>query len=346
MADAPEQVDLLQAFRSYHSFQTMMTNNLLPALNNANSAAAAVLALEGLYRIEEDILSHQFAQNDEVREGIREFLRKWRCESPLKVAYTGPRVVKFLRKLTIFETFDVPLFIDNYGKKMLMRDYKDLVDRHKETEQGQATEPVVYPQWMSQDDRQKIDIEDIPIDLNTPIVHVTHSEEKDEIVENQLFVRTDKKNIMEGIWFSPTNQLLANPEENQEMHSVYGSWAFETTLRRLRVGALARVAGIRQGEIVYYRNEVNFILYASDTKPTDPVTKATDPVIKATDNAVKMFHNNQHAYTAVSIFVPWRFLPQGADIGPAFDKPYNVLHKDICVKVKRRVIAHCEELTV
>ena len=304
MADAPEQVDLLQAFRSHHSFQTMMTNNLLPALNNANSAAAAVLALEGLYRIEEDVLSHQFAKTNEVREGIREFLRKWRCESPLDAAYGGSKVVRFLRKLTIFKTFDIPLFVDNYGKKRLMSDYGDQ------------------------------NLEDIPIDLNTSIVHVTHSEEKDQIVEHQLFVPSNRKNIIEGIWFSPKNQLQANPEENPEMHSVYGSWAFETTLARLGV------AGIRQGEIVSYKHEVNFILYASDTAPPDLVMR------KATNNAVQVFHNNQRAYTSVSIFVPSSFLPQDADFGPAFDGPYEVSHEGFCVKVKRHVIAHCEELTV
>jgi hypothetical protein len=94
MADTQDQVvqvDLLQAFKSFNSFQTMMTENLLPALNNANSAAA-VLALEGLYRIEHNVGSGQFVDDGRVFEAIRTFLRKWRCESPLKAAYTGPRV--------------------------------------------------------------------------------------------------------------------------------------------------------------------------------------------------------------------------------------------------------------
>ena len=59
-----DQVDLLQAFYSFDSFQEMMSNSLLPALDDANSAAAAVLALEGLYRIENDVGGGQFAYED------------------------------------------------------------------------------------------------------------------------------------------------------------------------------------------------------------------------------------------------------------------------------------------
>jgi hypothetical protein len=151
---------------------------------------------------------------------------------------------------------------------------------------------------------------------------------------------------------------------------VYGSWAFETTLRSLGV------VGIRQGEIVYYKNEVNFILYASDTVPPWPVTKATD-------SALRLFENNYFAYGVVSIFVPSRFLPQvpqqvvmtqqavvtqqrvmtqqGVMTQPrvvpqqvfmpqqllmqgVFIGPYQIQHRPFCVKEKRNIIVNCAEL--
>ncbi|CAB3987025.1 Hypothetical predicted protein [Paramuricea clavata] len=157
-------------------------------------------------------------------------------------------------------------------------------------------------------------LEDIDIDLNTPIVHVTHSEEKDQIVENQVFLPSANKNIIGGIWFS----LGYQPR------SVYGSWAFEKTLASL---------GVELGYVKVFYKEVNFILYASDTVSPNPVGKATD-------NAVRAFHNDQQAYRAVSRFVPSRFLPQGAAFGHAFDGPYKVSHQPFCVKV----IAHCKYL--
>ena len=212
--------------------------------------------------------------------------------TPKSGVYRAEGIVEFLRNLTIFETFNVPLFIDNYGKKRLMSDYEDLY-------------------------------EDIDIDLDTQIVHVTHSKEKDQIVENQLFVPSNNKNIIEGVWFSPESQLGDPP------HSVYGSWAFKTTLRSLGVRWL------RQGEIVSYKNEVNFILYASDTVSPNPVRKATDE---------KLTESNPEAYAAVSIFVPSRFLPQDAAFGDAFGEPDDVSHQPFCVKVKRNVIAHCDDL--
>jgi hypothetical protein len=185
-----DQVDLLQAFYSFDSFQEMMSNSLLPALDDANSAAAAVLALEGLYRIENDVRGGQFVCNDAELKRIRKFLRKWRCESPLHQAYGGAcagRVKTFLENLSIFKTFDVPLFIDDFGKKSFMSDYGDQ------------------------------NIEDIDINLKTPIVHVTHTVEKDKIVLNQKFKPSDNKNIIKGVWFSPESQLGDPPS------SVYGS---------------------------------------------------------------------------------------------------------------------------
>ncbi len=239
-----DQVDLLNAFTSLAGFQSMM-NSLLPALTNSNSAAAAVLALEGLFRIEADVRSGQFDCN--TFETIREFLRKWRCESPLDQAYGGAfrRTTTLLRSLTIFKSLDVPLFIDDYGKKRLMSDYSQL--------------------------------EIIPIDLDTPIVHVTHTIQKDQILTNQILIPSDNKNIIEGIWLSPKYSRCGG---------MFGNWAFETTLRRLGV------SGIRQGEIVSYKQEVNFIVYASDTVPLPPPTGLLSPppipVTRATDKAVRL----------------------------------------------------------
>ena len=301
-------VDLLNAFTSGDRFETMM-NALLPALNNANSAAAAVLALEGLFRIEENVRSGQFTYEFDVQvlEGIRKFLRKWRCESPLDQAYGGAygRVKTFLENLTIFKTLQVPLFIDDYGTKRLMSHYIDRVDKHKQTQAMRFGQPI--------------DIEVIHIYLDTPIVHVTHTEQKDSIVADQKLTPRANKNSIEGVWFSPKYQL-GNP-----LQSVYGSWAFETTLRSLGV------VGIRQGEIVYYKNEVNFILYASDTV-------LLGSVMKATDSALRLFENNPSAYGAVSIFVPSRFM-QGV-----ITLPYQIQHRRFCVKEKRNIIVNCAEL--
>ena len=133
-------------------------------------------------------------------------------------------------------------------------------------------------------DPQSVDLERIPIELDTPIVHVTHTAQKDMIVDVGL-MPSNNKNIIEGLWFSPEYQL------GYPLTSVYGNWAFRTTLGRLGV------SGLRQGEVVAYKNEVNFIVYASDTVPQSPV-------FKATENAVKLSQGNPYAYAAVSIFVP------------------------------------------
>ena len=304
-----DQVDLLDAFTSGAGFQSVM-NSLLPALTNSNSAAAAVLALEGLFRVEADVRSGQLFASEDTKETIREFLRKWRCESPLDQAYTGAfkRAIIFLRSLTIFRTFDVPLFIDDYGQKRLMSDYSQL------------------------------EIIPIDIDLDTRIVHVTHTIEKDQILTNQVLKPSDNKNIIEGIWLSPKNSRCGG---------MFGNWAFETTLRRLGV------SGIRQGEIVSYKQEVNFIVYASDTVPLSfpPPTPGLPPpppvpirVMRATDKAVKLSQGHPEAYAAVSIFVPSKFLPPGV-LGQAFKQPSPVAHGPFCVKEKRRVIPSCPELT-
>ncbi|CAB3987022.1 Hypothetical predicted protein [Paramuricea clavata] len=356
-----DQVDLLNAFKSGPDFNAVM-NSLLQALSNANSASAAILALEGLFRIDGNVVSGQFSNAGvDVREGIRDVLRKWRCDSPLDQAYqTGPNTVNnaipFLRSLTIFKTLEVPLFIDDFGRKRLMSHYRelekncrDLANNYEDLAEkcnsryNQATfsslggkkVPVKKttnsdfsglvigigsrPFWV---DAKKINIEAIDINLDTPIVHVTHTIQKDLIVAGQKLDPSDNKNSVKGIWFS----------REGKKNSVYGKWAFQTTLRKLGV------SGIRQGEIVSYQKEVNFILYGSDTVPQDPVMK------KATDGAVQLSQYNIDAYTAVSIFVPSRFLPQGAAFSQAFEQPYEVSHnRGFCVKARRSGTT-CNEL--
>ena len=284
-----DNVNPLGAFATFIGFETTID----ALFQNTNSASVALLALEGLFRIEEDVNSGQFSPFK--LENIRESLRKWRCESPLDGAYEGAfkRVVPFLRNLTIFKTLEVPLFIDDYGDKRLMGDYGE-------------------------------NVEQILIDLDTPIVHVTHSKEKKKIDRQKRFLPSDNKNSVDGTWFSPKREL--------DRPSIFGNWAFETTLRQLGVSS------IRQGEIVSYKNQVNFILYASDTFPQNPVV-----LRKATDAALR--RNNPDAYSLLSIFVPSRFLQQqGEQFQELIADVYQIAHGPFCVKVKRNVISCCTEL--
>ena len=261
-------------------------------LQNTNSASVALLALEGLSRIEQDVHRNQFTYD--VDEEIRDFLRKWRCES-LDGEYTTLRR-QILEKLTIFEALEVLLFIDEYGTKRLMKQFNGVVP--------------------------------IDITLDTPIVHVTHTLQKNQIVAMNGFIPSDKKNIIARLWFSPRYK------PRNQLTSRYGNWAFETTLRKLGV------SGIRQGEIVSYKQEVNFIVYVSDTVQLLPV-------LKATENAAKLSRNRLDAYTVVSIFVPSRFLPQSdPPTLAAFGEPYQVSHEPFCVQVKRGELKECPDLHI
>ena len=58
---------------------------------------------------------------------------------------------------------------------------------------------------------------------------------------------SDNKNIIEGTGFGL-----------DESPSVYGSESFQTMLRDLGI------KGLRQGEIVSYKDDVNVILYAEE----------------------------------------------------------------------------------
>ncbi|CAH3016197.1 unnamed protein product, partial [Porites evermanni] len=187
------QINLLSAFTSWDRCSNMCVQ-LMEALKDAG-LDVTVLALEGLSRIENDVKSDQFPGS--VGNKVRDVLRQWRCESPLTGAYSGAykRVPKFLRSLTIFTTFKVPLFIDDFGKKELLNNYTDS--------------------------------EDIHINEETAIFHVTHSQEAGKIVKEQQLKPSDNKNIIEGTWFGL-----------DESPSVYGSESFQTTFRDLGVKGL------------------------------------------------------------------------------------------------------------
>ena len=282
--------DLPKAFRTFTDFREMMNESLLPALRNCDSATVAVLAVQGLYQIETVVGSEQFQLDDEIKEAVSVFLRKWRCESPLDYQDKYSRNVKLLRSLTIFKHFEVPLFIDNYGCKILMSEFD-----------GQSLQKFDY------------NLKD------TKIVHVTHKKEKEQILKDEQFKPSDKKNAIEGVWFSPRDYL----EHQGNLRSKYGSYAFETTLEKLGI------SGLTQGEIVKYKNEVNFILYPSDT--------VQDTVWRATDDAIKLEMKNEQAYVAVSIFVPWNILSDRLkeSLNMFTHDPYEVQHYPFCVRERR-----------
>lgn len=278
------QINLLSAFTSWDDCSNMFVK-LMEALKDAG-LDVTVLALEGLSRIENDVKSNQFPGG--VGNKVRDVLRKWRCESPLGGAYSGAykRVPKFLRSLTIFTTFKVPLFIDDFGKKELLTNYKDS--------------------------------EDIHINEETAIFHVTHPQDAEKIEEEQQLKPSDNKNIIEGTWFGL-----------DESPSVYGSQSFQTTLRDLGI------KGLRQGEIVSYKNEVNVILYAEEDATEFKGLK------KPTDEAVK--EGNSNAYIHVSIFVPAKFLPSPDEFKEVIRGPKKVHHGPFCVRKKRLKIPCTEE---
>ena len=281
------------------SERCMMSSHDFAALMNTNSASVPLLALEELQLCVQKVLGSSQVDWSEY-ERVRDMLRKWRCESQeshLSQAYAWT-VVPSLRDLTIFNQLGVPLFIDNYGQRRYMSEF---------TQFGASIQ--------------------VPVDLDTPIVHVTHDQEKEQIFQLQAFVASNNKNIIPGIWFSPKYQLGPAPGK-----SVYGNWAFETTLRNLGV------SGIRQGEIVSYKQEVNFILYASDTVPLSHPLMATADAVRSSQSCF--------AYPQVSIFVPSKFLPkQGQAFKQAVQGPFLIVHGDFCVKQKRRVIKYCPSLT-
>ncbi|XP_015767984.1 PREDICTED: uncharacterized protein LOC107346686 isoform X9 [Acropora digitifera] len=166
--------------------------------------------------------------------------------------------------------------------------------------------------------------EEVIDSLNEKIYHVTHLEEAMSIAINKELKGSNNKNIMEGCWFG----IDSKPEKPK---SVYGSRYFETTLSKLGVG------GLRQGEIVYYKQEVNVILYADNEGDADGVKKPTDA-------SARRWHGNRSAYVKVSIFVPKRFLPKPDKFDQVISGPFKVEHGGFCVRAKRTFKA-CFELS-
>ena len=156
------EINLLEAFLSYEEFGKKVKN----LMKSTADPETKLLALEGLNRIESDVQRKQDGDYEMLQQ-VRSFQREWRCESPLKGAYSKFYwVPRFLRSLTIFKSYHVPLFIDNYGEKQLLSSYE-----------------------------QK---EDVVINKDTPIFHVTHSEEKENIVKDCNIQPSDNKNIIKG----------------------------------------------------------------------------------------------------------------------------------------------------
>ena len=264
-----DNVNLFGAFTSYAA-----CGQVFEKLLNQADPAVALLALECLSRIENEVGRGHF-YHPVIPKEILDLLRRWRNSNTSGYDYTTEMI---LRQLTIFKTLEIPLFIDNYGKKNLLSEY---------------------------------DTEYVDIDADYPIYHVTHYEEAMSIVDSKTLVASDNKNIVSGCWFGLPSQT-----------SVYGNTAFETTLSKLRVG------GLRQGEIVSYKNEVNVILYADDETHTYEVKKPTD-------EAAKSYHQKHSMYVKVSIFVPGRFLPKPCEFDEVIGGPFAIKHRPFCVREKR-----------
>ena len=123
-----------------------------------------VLALEGL-----SITEDEAGRGQETR--IRSFLRRLRNDSAGSRSKYDEPTKNVLRKLNIFKTHEVPLFIDNYGDKNLLSNYRET--------------------------------KDVGIDLHAPICHVTHFHEAMSIANSKELIASDNKNLMEGCWFGP-----------------------------------------------------------------------------------------------------------------------------------------------
>ena len=223
-------IDLLSTFLTFRGC-TEVFEKVIEALKDADPAVA-VLALEGLFCIEEKVNSKQFPGVPESQ--VKNILRKWRCESPLSWGYETDRAPKFLKGLTIFKTLQVPLFIDNYGNKELLSSFKP---------------------------EEKMDVR---IDGDTPIFHVTHQEEAERIASEGNFQPSDNKNIIKGTWFG-----LDNPTDSS---SVYGSNSFETTLSKLGVEGLHQgevVSYKYEVNVILYAADDDGCNWSGLKKPTD-----------------------------------------------------------------------------
>ncbi|XP_067025321.1 uncharacterized protein [Acropora muricata] len=231
------------------------------------------------------------------QETIPSVLRRWRNDNRVNANYKK-ETKNVLKRLAIFKTHKVPLFIDDFGDKNLLSSYY-------------RTEEVV-------------------IEPEDSIYHVTHLKEAVSIACTKELKASDEKNIMEGCWFG----IDLKPEKPE---SVYGSRYFETTLSKLGVG------GLRQGEIVYYKREVNVILYADNEGDANGVKKPTEAT-------ARRLHKNSNMYVKVSIFVPKRFLPKPDNFDQVISGPFKAEHGDMCVRGLRFFKCrpdkdHCFELS-
>ena len=266
-----DNVNLFGAFTTYRA-----SDQVCEKLLNQADPAVALIALESLSRIENEVSRRQFLPNACVRKEVSNLLRRWRNSN---TSGYDPITEMVLRRLTIFKTLENPMFIDNYGNKNLLSEYEDTVD--------------------------------VDIGLDDPIYHVTHLEEAMSIADSKNLEASDNKNIIKGCWFG-----LPSPM------SVYGNRAFETTLSKLGVG------GLRQGEIVSYKHEVNVILYADEEADTSGVKKPSD-------EAARNYHEKPSMYVKVSVFVPRKFLPEHDVFDEVIRGPINIEHGPFCVREKR-----------
>ena len=199
-----DKVDLFDAFGSSEAKKVEFEKPL-----NQADPTVALLALEGLFHTESEVGRGQ--------ETIRSFLRRWRNDND-----SGYKNItkKVLRELTIFKTHEVPLFIDDYGKKNLLRSYHE---------------------------NENVNIDDL---VDEPIYHVTHFHEAMSIAKSKELRASDNKNIMEGCWFG---LMLESPTT-----SVYGSRAFKTTLSKLGVRGVRQgeiVSYKRKVNVILYADD-------------------------------------------------------------------------------------------
>ena len=107
-------VNLFATFVSFDGFREVFEKLL-----NQADPTVTLLALDGLFRVESVVEREQFFYYGAK---IRELLRRWRNDNDSgKYVWITKKV---LRELTIFKTYKVPLFIDDYGEKNLLRSYK------------------------------------------------------------------------------------------------------------------------------------------------------------------------------------------------------------------------------
>ena len=107
MDEGGENINLLDAFSTFEKSKRMV--RMLEQLfgqNDEDLKTVAVLALEGLFRIEDKVKSGQLpSQNIDVSNDIRHHLGIWRNNLTIP---DGQRAQNDLRELTIFEKFNVP----------------------------------------------------------------------------------------------------------------------------------------------------------------------------------------------------------------------------------------------